>query len=336
MFDVKNSAPMRMTKKYSYLYPDAWDFIENIATNKEHKDMWPHEYVYAPIEAGLTLSLDRKKNQSKLKNVADGTFIACLAAWRRTKIIYDFDTTLTEELYKQAKSNIELDTSMLTLPAYSIYIRPNDGAEYDGFFVFFDFDRGHFEFRLLVVDRKGKPILPIYLILPETGSEPIDKIIDRMVKQFDEIDLPAGGNEDLDVNGKTLEEFYRNSKHSISKWINLVLYISAVNADIKHEKRHFFRRTIKIKDIPSEVELFNVGETAGAKIREFRKAVQYDYIEPQGGHHKSPVMHVRRAHWHTFLYGEKKGKRRLKWLPPIIVNSDEIKTVTINKVKDTL
>ena len=47
-------------------------------------------------------------------------------------------------------------------------------------------------------------------------------------------------------------------------------------------------------------------------------------------------MHVRRAHWHTFLYGEKKGKRRLKWLSPIIVNADEIKTVTINKVKDTL
>lgn len=69
MFDVKNSAPMRMTKKYSYLYPDAWDFIENIATNKEHKDMWPHEYVYAPIEAGLTLSLDRKKNQSKKKGI---------------------------------------------------------------------------------------------------------------------------------------------------------------------------------------------------------------------------------------------------------------------------
>lgn len=175
MIDVKNSAPMRMIKKYGYLYPDAWDFMGNIATNEEYKDMWPHEYVYAPIEAGLTLSLDRKKNQSKLENVADGTFIACLAAWRRTKMIYDFDATLTEELYKQAKSDIELDTSMLTLPAYSIYIRPNDGAEYDGFFVFFDFDRGHFEFRLLVVDRKGKPILPIYLILPETGSEPIDK-----------------------------------------------------------------------------------------------------------------------------------------------------------------
>ena len=57
MFDVKNSAPMRMIKKYNHLYPDAWDFIENIATNEEYKDMWPHEYVYAPIEAGLTFAV---------------------------------------------------------------------------------------------------------------------------------------------------------------------------------------------------------------------------------------------------------------------------------------
>lgn len=336
MIDVKNSVPMKMLKKYNYLYPPAWKFAEDVATDKEYKDMWTHEYVFIPIEAGLELALDRKLHKDQMENIADAVAITCLAAWRKTKLIYDFDATLTEELYKQAKSDIELDTSMLTLPAYSIYIRPNDGAGYDGFFVFFDFDRGHFEFRILVVNKKGNVILPIYLILPESGSEPIDKIIDRMVKQFDEIDLPAGGNKDLDINGKTLEEFYRNSKHSISKWINLVLYISAVNADIKHEKRHFFRRTRKIKDIPSEVELFNVGETAGAKIREFRKSVQYDHVEPQGGRHKSPVMHVRRAHWHTFLYGEKKGKRRLKWLPPVVVNADEMKFVTINKVKDTL
>lgn len=336
MIDVKNSVPMKMLKKYNYLYPPAWKFAEDVATDKEYKDMWPHEYVFIPIEAGLELALDRKLHKDQMENIADAVAITCLAAWRKTKLIYDFDATLTEELYKQAKSNIELDTSMLTLPAYSIYIRPNDGEEYDGFFVFFDFDRGHFEFRILVVNKKGNVILPIYLILPESGSEPIDKIIDRMVKQFDEVDLPATENEDEEISGEVLRSFYENGKRTISKWINLVLYISAVNADIKHEKRHFFRRTRKIKDIPSEVELFNVGETAGAKIKEFRKFVQYDYIEPQGGHHKSPVMHVRRAHWHTFLYGEKKGKRRLKWLPPVVVNADEMKFVTINKVKDTL
>jgi hypothetical protein len=44
-------------------------------------------------------------------------------------------------------------------------------------------------------------------------------------------------------------------------------------------------------------------------------------------------MHIRRAHWHTFLYGEKKSKRRLKWLPPIIVNDTGKDFITVTNVK---
>lgn len=110
------------------------------------------------------------------------------------------------------------------------------------------------------------------------------------------------------------------------------MYLSAVNADIKHEKRHFFRRSRKIKDIPREVELLNVGETVGVKIRELRKSVQYESA-PRGEYHKAPSMHIRRAHWHTFLYGEKKSKRRLKWLPPIIVNDSGKDFITVTNVK---
>ena len=333
MIDVKNSAPMKMLKKYNYLYPPAWKFAEDIAADREYKDKWPHEYVFIPIEAGLELALDRNLHKEQMENIADAVAITCLAAWRKTKLIYDFDATLTEELYKQAKVNIELDTSMLAIPAYSIYIRPNDGAEYDGFFVFFDFDRGHFEFRILVVNKKGNVILPIYLIIPESGSESIDKIIENMVKQFDEVDLPAVENEDEEISGEVLRSFYKNGKRTISRWINLVLYLSAVNADIKHEKRHFFRRSRKIKDIPREVELLNVGETVGVKIRELRQSAQYENTSPQGEYHKSPAMHIRRAHWHTFLYGEKKGKRMLKWLPPIIVNDSGKDFITVTNVK---
>lgn len=157
--------------------------------------------------------------------------------------------------------------------------------------------------------------------------------IENMVKQFDEIDLPEVENENEEINGEVLRSFYKNSKRTISRWINLVLYLSAVNADIKHEKRHFFRRSRKIKDIPREVELLNVGEIVGVKIRELRQSVQYESIPPQGEYHKSPAMHIRRAHWHTFLYGEKKGKRRLKWLPPIIVNDTGKDFITVTNVK---
>lgn len=155
MIDVKNSAPMKMLKKYNYLYPPAWNFAEDIAADKEFKEMWPHEYVFIPIEAGLELALDRNLHKEQMGNIADAVAITCLAAWRKTKLIYDFDATLTEELYKQAKVNIELDTSMLAIPAYSIYIRPNDGAEYDGFFVFLTLTEGILSSGFLLSIKKG-------------------------------------------------------------------------------------------------------------------------------------------------------------------------------------
>ena len=46
-------------------------------------------------------------------------------------------------------------------------------------------------------------------------------------------------------------------------------------------------------------------------------------------------MHIRRAHWHTYLFGKGKMQRRLQWQGPIIVksNGEEIDVVTVTKVK---
>ena len=53
-------------------------------------------------------------------------------------------------------------------------------------------------------------------------------------------------------------------------------------------------------------------------------------------HHRSPVTHVRRAHWHTFRVGEGRKKIQVKWLAPVVVNADgeQKNIVTINKVEE--
>jgi hypothetical protein len=49
--------------------------------------------------------------------------------------------------------------------------------------------------------------------------------------------------------------------------------------------------------------------------------------EYQGGTHKSPIVHTRAAHWHTYIMGKgsrkdpTKGKRVLKWIHTILVNA---------------
>lgn len=76
------------------------------------------------------------------------------------------------------------------------------------------------------------------------------------------------------------------------------------------------------------------------KITEGERACWYasmlfPFVQTSGGHHSSPVMHVRRAHYHTFLCGKGRKWKRLKWLPPVIVNRNQepVDIVTITKVK---
>ena len=330
MIDVKHSSPMKLLKEYKYLYPEAMKFIDGIAMAPEFKDMWPHEYVYAPIGAGVTYAANFKQG---LQAARDGMILTCLSAWRRAKVIYDFDSALTATLYAQAKNNIQLDTSMLTLPAYSIYIRPNDGRSYDGIFVFLDYDNDKFELRFLVVDKKGRPQEQFYLIFPANETASLDEIIEEQAKIFDTIDIPRAKLKNPLTNGEGLKNVYSSNKLIFTEWMNLILYLSAVNADIKREKTHNFYRTMTIQDIPPEVEILNVGESVGINIKTMRQPVRYEESEPKGGHHKPPIMHIRRAHWHTFLYGERKSKKRLKWLPPIIVNDSGSEITTVINVK---
>ena len=49
--------------------------------------------------------------------------------------------------------------------------------------------------------------------------------------------------------------------------------------------------------------------------------------EPSGGEGggRRVAPHVRRAHWHTYRYGPGRAQRKLKWLPPIPVNLEDLK-----------
>lgn len=328
MIDVKNLPPMKLLKTLNYEYPEAWELAERVFN--EFND-WNHDITYLPISAGIEIAgfLGKKSHTEK---VQDGSLLACMAGWRKTKMIYNFDKTLSEELFLQAKDTIDVSLDMLRLPAYSIYLRPNIESDYDGVFVFMDIHKTQAELRFLPINKKGRPVVTAYLILPSNGTETIANIIDNQIEIFKNEDI----HNSKFIEGITeeqaredMEEYFVIMKENISRWVNLLLYLSAVNSEIKHDTKHFFRRSRKIKDIPREVELLNVGESVGVRLRALR--AKYEHSEPQGGHHRTPVVHVRKAHWHTFLYGEKRKHKRLKWLPPIVVNGDT-SDVTITKV----
>lgn len=70
---------------------------------------------------------------------------------------------------------------------------------------------------------------------------------------------------------------------------------------------------------------WDVGVRLGAALRRAFHASDTGQSEvgPETGRSR-PRAHVRRAHWHTFLAGAGRAERRLKWLPPIPVNVEDV------------
>lgn len=85
----------------------------------------------------------------------------------------------------------------------------------------------------------------------------------------------------------------------------------------------------KTRGKPAGTELFDVGWRLGPRLREVRRPSKKGG-EPQGD---TVRAHVRRGHWHTYLYGPRGGdrERRLKWVHPTIVNwsDDQLQGVQI-------
>lgn len=241
--------------------------------------------------------------------------------------------------------------STLALPYWSIYIKPNIKEwDIDGFFVYYDDDLNsktgkHIkELRFTPLSKNGDALPTIYLMQNEAEEICIKDAIDAILNEANRADIRADIPRSLrvlkmntvltpDSTDQAAEELGKLAAQMIS----FVLYLSAVNADMKRDVTLPFKRTKQVRDIAREVEHIHVGDEVAVRIRTIKNhpTTRTDN-EPLGGHHRSPVTHVRRAHWHTFRVGEGRKKIQVKWLAPVVVNADgeQKNIVTINKVEE--
>lgn len=156
---------------------------------------------------------------------------------------------------------------------------------------------------------------------------------------------------------QTYKEFIDDTKDVFYLAIAMLRYISAVNADITIEiekdiddrkgKKNKELRNLKnlknLKDIKeAELKKCKVGESIGIRIRELksRHGKNTKNIHINNGevtYHVKP--HIRKAHYHTYLYGKGKKERKIIWVAPIYVGYEgkEHKSpneVTITKVRE--
>lgn len=349
--NAKELPPMKLLRRVKHRYPEIFSALEAVYEDERYQNLWPHgaaRTIAPAVLSAMTSCTGKRPEELPQEAAGDMQAVQALAGWRQGKNVYDFSPALTEELYRGAKEKrLLLAADVLRLPSYCAYIQPNfkePGDEDDqgyGFFVFWNYTPAP-ELCFLALTPQGKPDLKYHLLIGEEEST-IEACLEKTAAQLTANLAQARsmraiqeslGEEEVDV-----ESTMRSFSHLISKWLALVLYLSAVNAEIRRDPAHEFRRTRKVADIPREVDHLLVGEKTGLRLTEFRRQASGRRGEDRGGHHRSPVMHLRRAHWHTYLRGPRKlaakRPRFLKWIAPIIVGADgaENDIVTVAKVK---
>lgn len=332
--DIKNSAPMRALATAKVKYPDFFKAADRIYKDPDAK--WDKSICYCPIGLGVTnavdlADLDAPSLSERGEISRTGATLAVLASWRKAKSIYTLDADLEAELFKTSAKDMTVAPGMLTIPEWCIYVKTKLLQGCTGLFIMFDHDiqRGHKELYIAAVTEDGKFMTSFYLILPEKPQRLTE------ILKGEEAVIRAKDVSKTPELAPYVSSYFKTSRQAIRFTINLLLYLSAVNAEVKQVNKLSFRRQGRIKDTLREVAVYSVGEETGYRIRKINRYVQ-EHGEPLGGHHRSPVMHVRRAHWHTFAYGPSKSLRRVKWLPPIIVNGDgeEMDIPTVTELSD--
>lgn len=324
MVDVDNSIPMKWLKMYKKIGQAFWDKADaRFSSNAP----WVKEGCYCPVNMALEYILGNspviRENDYRV-----ALSLAILASWRKAKSIYSFDKDLADTLREQAKDDLDVTSDMLKLPAWCIYIDLPGSEDMDGMFVMYDV--GNDEKYLCMVPMKvneRKAVCstnPYFLRIPKEPTK-LSTLIDWFLEKQHQVKGTANtGDYEVKDGLKTFYQFV----------ISMLLYLSAVNRDVVFKNEATYKEPWKITDRAREVKVFSVGEETGMRLRTFHKD-RVEYEEKHEKHHASPVMHIRRAHWHTYLYGKGKMMRRIKWQGPIIVknNGEEIDVVTLTTVK---
>ncbi len=165
--------------------------------------------------------------------------------------------------------------------------------------------------------------LPLPIILGEgTIADALDRLLESARERACEHGLePPDGLEDAGLVART-----------IWPMVSLLLYLCSEEPEIGDGGRRpgnpvpkRTRRGLRLFP-PDRPARWDVGVRLGAALR--LGAARHEAAGepgPEGERRRSrPRAHIRRAHWHTFLAGRARSEKRIKWLPPIPVNVDDI------------
>lgn len=331
MKKLSECVPLIGLEKLKKKYPEYFKWVEDLRGDKRSDLFWPKNFCYCPIELtrqflkGIYPEVMKTDEHYKIERL-----LPCYAAWNKSKEVYELDRTLAETFYNQWDSDISVTSDMLTIPSWCIYVKTGVARDCDGLLMTFEYNvmEKRKELEIYLLHNDGEVWAPFSLVIPNEPMELSDILKNQMV----EFNMRNARRDILQDDSKFKEYF--DDGHKIIRFsLAVLLYLSASNAEIKAKKQGAGKKSSKKHE--AAITSYDVGRNTGIHIRKMHKYLAEEGSAPLGGHHRSPVMHIRRAHYHTYLYGEGKKKRRVKWLAPIIVNAEgkEVDFVTVTEVK---
>lgn len=290
--------------------------IRNLKEN--HPDVWQK------VDAN---DINSAVDYANSHNISESAYIiAALARWRLSKQIFEIDEELCKILIETDKLDEDIPNEIINrliynsfyvkLPDKFITVRSVNGEDIslsmDGFF-----------YNVI-----GKSIIIVIMYSSgHTQSLGFDIYPDTTLRECIEKHMSA--NSDV----------YK----TINFFLQMILYLCADNADIEENKvqRSVYKPSPIITDRYTEVRKWDVGWRYGNAIKRSRNTGTAHTGAAQAGSshagsHARKRTHVRRGHYHHFWIGsERSGDRELilKWISPVVVNSEYENTTTIHKVK---
>jgi hypothetical protein len=333
--NIKDTVPGQMMAFYTKEYPELW---KSIAT--AHKE----------INAGLAFDQNRSSygavakvvgdllGPERIKQILDPEqrkqclvqieylnflvpTICALYNWNKTKNIYKFDKTMSEELSNTGfDGNIPV-RALLKMPDWCVFVDASENPDctHKYFFAFPDFDPsdGLGLLFLLPISKNNPNLCAPFAIHME------DITIEQSLERAIQLNEGLQGKTFSDDGGREIAK----TKAMIVQMLHHVLYLCSEDPDISNPNPYSTRKAPVVKTFSPVpfVSQWNVGVRIGAKIVNSRSASQGVSQRDASGNRGRPRAHVRRAHWHHYWTGPMKEERTLivKWLHPAIVNADD-------------
>ena len=314
-------------------YPDAWKILADFWMRKGKNGFpnWPG-WCFVPLSASSAI-ISRETNISDpppLDKLADISIIGGLGAWRLTKGIYRFHPDIFNAVWDtplEGKMPVEL---LYRLPQWCVYIEAPGkeviGKAIHGFFAFLEYDleTGHAELRFLIDLCEGRLVPLVLHLSSENLVECIDHTLAYTRKQLEKVGMCMESG--LSV-AKKFCPFNSFDVNGFQPLISSMLYLCSENAEVRNPRnasetpgKPAPKRTKKgTRLFPAgAVTFWELGYRTGEEIRRLRQGEGRSQRE---GTHGSPSPHIRKAHWHSFWTGPRKGPRKLilRWLLPIAV-----------------